>query len=209
MMVMPSGRRSSEPMPVPSASGNAAEQRGHRGHHDRAEAQQAGLVDRLLAASCLRSRSASSAKSIIMIAFFFTMPISRMMPISAMTLKSCAADHQRQQRADAGRRQRRENRDRMDVALVQHAQHDVDRDERREDQQRLVGQRGLERLRRCPGSGAWMLARHVRVPSCALSIAVDRVAQRRAGRQVERERHDGKLALVIDRPAARSPARNG
>ena len=33
-------------------------------------------------------RSASSAKSIIMIAFFLTMPISRMMPISAITLKS-------------------------------------------------------------------------------------------------------------------------
>ena len=33
-------------------------------------------------------RSASSAKSIIMIAFFLTMPISRMMPISAMTLRS-------------------------------------------------------------------------------------------------------------------------
>ena len=35
-----------------------------------------------------RLRSASSAKSIIMIAFFFTMPISRMTPISAMMLKS-------------------------------------------------------------------------------------------------------------------------
>ena len=33
-------------------------------------------------------RSASSAKSIIMMAFFFTMPISSTMPISAMTLKS-------------------------------------------------------------------------------------------------------------------------
>ena len=34
-------------------------------------------------------RSASSAKSIIMIAFFFTMPISSTMPISAMTERSC------------------------------------------------------------------------------------------------------------------------
>ena len=33
-------------------------------------------------------RSASSAKSIIMIAFFLTMPISRMMPIRAMTSRS-------------------------------------------------------------------------------------------------------------------------
>ena len=35
-----------------------------------------------------RVRSASSAKSIIMIAFFLTMPISRITPISAMTLSS-------------------------------------------------------------------------------------------------------------------------
>ena len=33
-------------------------------------------------------RSAARAKSIIMMAFFFTMPISRMMPMSAMTLSS-------------------------------------------------------------------------------------------------------------------------
>ena len=33
-------------------------------------------------------RSAARAKSIIMIAFFFTMPMSRMMPITAMRLKS-------------------------------------------------------------------------------------------------------------------------
>ena len=34
------------------------------------------------------SRSASSAKSIIMMAFFFTMPISRMIPMMAMTSSS-------------------------------------------------------------------------------------------------------------------------
>ena len=33
-------------------------------------------------------RSASRAKSIIMMAFFSTMPMSRMMPMRAMTLKS-------------------------------------------------------------------------------------------------------------------------
>ncbi len=71
-MEMPSGRRSSEPMPVPKASGSAPEQRGHGGHQDRAEAQQAGFADRVVADK-LRSWRASVAKSIIMIAFFFTM----------------------------------------------------------------------------------------------------------------------------------------
>ena len=61
--------------------GQAAKQGGHRRHGDRAEAQQARL-DRSPPAAVLPSlRSASRAKSIIMIAFFFTMPISRMMPI--------------------------------------------------------------------------------------------------------------------------------
>ena len=36
-------------------------------------------------------RWASSAKSIIMIAFFITMPMTRMMPMRAMTLRSSRA----------------------------------------------------------------------------------------------------------------------
>ena len=59
-----------------------------------------------------------------------------------------AGEHQRQQRADAGRRQRRQDRERVDEALVEHAQHDVDGDHRRQDQEQLVRQRGLERQRR-------------------------------------------------------------
>ena len=58
-----------------------------------------------------------------------------------------AGDHQREQRADAGRGQRRKNRHRMDEALVQHAQHDVDGDQRRDQQEHLARQRILESLR--------------------------------------------------------------
>jgi hypothetical protein len=43
-------------------------------------------------------------------------------------------DHQHQQRADAGRRQRREDGQRVDVALVEHAEDDVDHHQRRQDQ---------------------------------------------------------------------------
>ena len=38
--------------------------------------------------------------------------------------------HQQQQRADAGRRQRRKDRDRVDRALIEHAEDDVDDDQR-------------------------------------------------------------------------------
>ena len=66
----------------------------------------------------------------------------------AMTLRSVPEDQQREQRAHARRRQGGEDGDRVDVALVEHAQHDVDRQQRRQDQERLVGQRGLEGLGR-------------------------------------------------------------
>ena len=70
-------------------------------------------------------------------------------------------EHEREHGADAGGGQRGENGDGMDVALVEHAEHDVDGDERGEDEERLVGERGFK------GRG------------CALEAGVD------AGRHVE------------------------
>jgi hypothetical protein len=49
------------------------------------------------------------------------------MPITPITLdRSCPNSHQRQQRAEAGRRQRRQDGQRVDEALIEHAQHDID-----------------------------------------------------------------------------------
>ena len=86
-MVIPSGCRNSDPVPVPSASGNPP--------------SSAAIVvimigrNRIMQASKIASsgdlpsrRSASSAKSIIMMAFFFTIPISRMIPIMPITFSS-------------------------------------------------------------------------------------------------------------------------
>ena len=118
-------------------------------------------------------RSASSAKSIIMMAFFLTMPISSTMPISATNEKSMPDVHQRQQRADAGRGQRRQDRERVDEALVEHAQHDVDGDDGGQDQPGLAGERARElqrrRPRRCrrPWSACRSRARPRRSPSTA------------------------------------------
>ena len=82
--------------------------------------------------------------------------------------------HQRQHRADPGRRQGRQDRDRVDVALVEHAEHDVDGEQRRADQDRLVGERLLKRLRgareaavdRSPAR-AELRHRRRRSPACA------------------------------------------
>ena len=44
-----------------------------------------------------------------------------------------AEHHQCRERAEACRRKRRQDRQRMDVALIEHAQDDVDNDDRRGD----------------------------------------------------------------------------
>ena len=76
-IVMPSGWRSSEPTPPAEHQRQRAKQRGHGGHQDRPEAQQAGLAKIASRGDLPSLRSASSAKSIIMIAFFLTMPIKQ------------------------------------------------------------------------------------------------------------------------------------
>ena len=75
------------------------------------------------------------------------------MPISAMTLNSIPEQHERQQCADAGGGQRGNDRDGVDVALVEHAEHDVDGDERGEDQDaaRWQAKSGMQR----PFPGSW------------------------------------------------------
>ena len=66
----------------------------------------------------------------------------------AMTPSSVRKSISASTRAHPGRRQRGEDGDRMDVAFVQYAEHDVDRHQRGQDQERLVGERGLEGLGR-------------------------------------------------------------
>ena len=67
-----------------------------------------------------------------------------MMPI---TERSNPPSHQRKQRADARGRQGGEDGQRVDVALIQHAEDQIDDHERRGDQDRLVGERDLKGLR--------------------------------------------------------------
>ena len=120
------------------------------------------------------------------------------MPISAMTLEIGAAEQQRQDRADARRGQGREDRERVDVALVQHAEHDVDGDQRGQDQQRLVGQRGPEGLRRALEAGL-DAGRQADARSAPPRSPCTASPERSAGRQVEGERDRRELSLVVDR----------
>ena len=89
MMVMPSGRRSSDPTPWPKASGVAPSIAAivvMRIGRNRSR-----LASRMASKALLCSlRCASSAKSIIMIAFFCTIPINRTIPMMATTVSSSA-----------------------------------------------------------------------------------------------------------------------
>ena len=103
---------------------------------------------------------------------------------------------QGQQGAEGRRRQARENRQRVDVALVEDAEHDVD-DEHGDDQQHgEVRERALERGRRAlelardaVGHG---VLRHLPHPA-------QHVAERGAPREPERHRDGRQLPVVVHR----------
>ncbi len=174
---------------------HAAEQRRHRRHDDGTETQQRRLEDRVERRSVLLALGLEREVD----------HHDRVLLDDADEQDDAdernhaelgAAEHQRQQRADAGRRQRRQNRDRVDVALVEHAEHDVDGDDGRQNQQRLVRQRRLKRLR-----GSLKARLHADRQADVLLHRVDRVdraAERRARREIERDGHHRKLALVVD-----------
>ena len=85
----------------------------------------------------------------------------------------------------------------MDQAFVEDAQHQVDRQERGGDEDRLVGQGGLEGL----GGAHEAAADGGREPDLLLGLVDgrDRVAQGHAHGQVEGDGDRGQLALVVDR----------
>ena len=156
---------------------NGAQQRRHGGHHDGPEADQAAFVDRL-------------HRRLAFLALGFQREIDlhdRVLLHDAdqhhqadegIDVEIDVKHHQRQQRADTGRRQSGKNRQRMNVAFVQHAQHDVNHQDRDDQQQRQVLERTLEGLR-----GAFEVRVHVSRQNAARGVLhhLYRVAQRYAG----------------------------
>eukprot|EP01022_Parablepharisma_sp_SALTPOND_P004196 TRINITY_DN118_c0_g1_i13.p1 TRINITY_DN118_c0_g1~~TRINITY_DN118_c0_g1_i13.p1 ORF type:complete len:2030 (+),score=744.92 TRINITY_DN118_c0_g1_i13:50280-56369(+) len=154
----------------------------HGGHQDGPEAQQASLVDRL-------------ARALALVTFGFQGEVDHHDGVllddadqqddadDADDAQVGPRDHQREQRAHAGRRQRREDGDGVDVALIEHAQHDVHGDDGRQDQPQGIGQRRLEGQRRPleVGDGG---GRHADLVLGGLD-GLDRLAQGRALGQVE------------------------
>ncbi len=107
-----------------------------------------------------------------------------------------SGEHEGENGADAGRRQRGDDGDGVDVALVEHAQHDVDGDKCGENEQRLVGERVLEGGGRSLEAGVDAGGHG----DALLDIVdgLDGVAQRLAGREIEADDGGRELALVAD-----------
>ena len=130
-----------------------------------------------------------------MMAFFFTMPINRTIPMSAMTRQFGVKCQQSQKRSHAGRGQSRENRHRVDVTFVQHPQHNVDSDQRGQNEPRLARQRRLEGLR-VPLERRMNIGRKSHSQNRRFDIRHG-VAQSDSFSKIERDRDRGKLALVV------------
>src|SRR5271168_2903052 len=173
----------------------AAKKRGHCGHHNGAEAQQAGLVDGLfrgLAVFALSLEREVNHHD----AVFLHDSNEQDDAYERDHAQFLMADHQRQAGADAGGGQGGKNGDGMNVALVEDAQNDVDGDQGGENQQRLVGQGGLKGSRgslegSLNGEGELDLLLH-------LLNGLGGFAQGGVGGQIEGKGDDGKLPLVVD-----------
>ena len=88
----------------------------------------------------------------------------------------------------------------MREALVEHAEHDIDRDQRRDDQHQLRPD-GIAEARASPAKSACSVS-GMCISATASVDARGRRLERVAGARLKLMRDRRKLALVVDRPAA-------
>src|SRR5213075_389707 len=171
------------------------QQRRHRRHHDRAEAQQTGLeyrFARLEAPVALGVEREVDHHDRVLL----DDPDQQYDADQRNDTEVGLEQQQREQRTDAGRRQRGQDRKRVHVAFIEDAQHDIDGQQGGEDQPGLAVERGLERLR-----GSLEAAAYRRGNAKLRERAVDgdrRLAQRRSLGEIERDRRGDELRLVVD-----------
>ncbi len=136
-------------------------------HHDRAEAQHAGLEDRVTRGQMARpfriQREVDHHDGVLL-----DDADQQDHPDQRDDAEFGVEQHQRQHRADTRRGQRRQDGDRVDRAFIQNAQHDVDSNQCSRDQQDLVRQELLERAAPCPGRS------HECSPACVSAPSPDR-----------------------------------
>ena len=119
-------------------NGQRSEQGRHGGHHDGTEAQQASFPDRILRTRPARSRLDGKIDHHdgVLLDDAHQQDDADDGDDGELDIKQM----QNQQRTEARRRQTRQNRDRVDETLVQNAEHDIDRENGCQDQQRLIAE---------------------------------------------------------------------
>jgi len=117
------------------------------------------------------------------------------MPNDADDIERHSEQHQGQQGAKSGRGQRRDDRERMDHALVKNAKNDVDGDQGSDDQNGRAAERALESLGVTLEAGGDR-RRQVEIGG-GFADRSHRISNRAVGREVEAQRDRGELALVV------------
>src|SRR5271155_4755195 len=173
-----------------------SEQSTHRGHQNRTKAQTTGFVDRLLGAEAALALTRQS-KVDQHDADLLDDAYQQNDPEDSDHVERHAEQHQGQQGAEPRRGQGGDDRDRVDRALVEHAEDDVDRDQGRQDQDWRATERALKRLRTALKTGG-NRARQVELLRGLLDRG-DRLADRNFHGKVEAQRYRRELALVVDR----------
>ena len=108
--------------------------------------------------------------------------------------------HQDRERADAGRWQRRQDRQRMNIAFVEDAEDQIDHDQRRQDEERHRAQRLLEGLCGALKARGQRCGRPHRRHRFLDSVG--RLSQRHPLGKIEADRDSRKLALMGNRKRA-------
>ena len=172
-----------------------AKQGCHGGHEDRTEAQHAGLEDgvaRVLAVFAFGDQGEVDHHDGVLLHDSYEQKNAD----DGDNVEFAMKEDERNDGAYAGGGQRSENGDGVHQALIQHAKHNVDGEQRGNDQQRFGGERLLKGL-----GGACEGAAHGRGNTDALLHLVDQpgcLAQRDPRREIEGDRHRGKERRVID-----------
>ena len=196
MMVMPSGRRNSAPMPLPSARGAAPKMAamvvikiGRKRNRHACMTAYRGLACEV--------RSASSAKSTITSPVLLDYADEQNYRDEGNDVQVLVKEQEREHRPDARRREGRDNGEGVDQTLVQNPEDDIDGEQRGYDEQGLPGERLAKGQQGAGKEG-------VQGGGCAQPRldAVDarrRLAQRDSRGEVEGNRYRGEQAGVIDR----------
>ena len=183
------------PVRTVQRQGQRTKNGGHGGHEDGAQAQAAGAVDGLGrggVAIALPRQGEVDHHDRVLLDDADQQDDANQRDERELRLEP----HQRQQRPHSGGGQRGEDGDGVHQVFIQDAQHQVDGDDGRQDEQRLPRQGGLERPRRA-AEAAPNAHGHAQLGHSVVH-GIGRLRQRHARRQAEADGAGRRAALVVD-----------